>query len=87
MKSGILDIKSLTTVPIFADKSSNFYKATPQDYNQLLKDNITKSYKKQTDRLEKAVNMEAKNTPKKIQLNDWIEYLAKTPFFCHLERS
>ena len=33
MKSGILDIKSLTTVPIFADKSSNFYKATPQDYN------------------------------------------------------
>ena len=51
----------------------------------LLKDNITKSYKKSTDCLEKAVNMEAKNITKKIQLSGRIECLAKTPAFITLK--
>ena len=53
MKSDISDIKSSSNVSIFADKTSNIYKAAPLEYNKLLKDNITKSYKKSTDRLEK----------------------------------
>ena len=56
-KSDILDIKSSTDVLIFADETSNTYQATLKEYNKLLKDNITKSYKKSTDRLEKAINM------------------------------
>ena len=68
MKSDILDIKSSPNVLIFADKTSNIYKAAPQQYNKLLKDNITKSYKKSMDRLEKAINMEAKNITKKFNL-------------------
>ena len=56
-KSDILDIKSSTDVLIFADETSNTYQATLKKYNKLLKDNITKSYKKSTDRLEKAINM------------------------------
>ena len=63
-KSDILDIKSSPNVLIFADKTSNIYKAAPQEYNKLLKDNITKSYNKSTDRLEKAINMETKNMQK-----------------------
>ena len=50
-----------------------------------MKDNITKSYNKLTDRLEKAINMEAKNITKKIQLSDRIECLAKTPAFVTLK--
>ena len=61
MKSDILDINSSPNVLIFPDKTSNLYKAAPQEYNKLLKDNITKSYKKSTDRLEKIINMETKN--------------------------
>ena len=38
-----------------------------------------KLYKKSTDPLGKAINMEAKNIAKKIQLCDRIECLAKTP--------
>ena len=53
MKSDISDIKSSPNVSIFPDKTSNIYKAAPLEYNKLLKDNITKSYKKSTDRLEK----------------------------------
>ena len=60
MKSDISDIKSPPNMFIFADKTSNIYKAAPREYNNLLKDNIRKSYKKSTDRLEKAVSMEAK---------------------------
>ena len=70
---------------IFADKSSNIYKAALREYKKLLKDNITKSYKKSTDRLEKAINMEAKNIAKKIQLSDRIECLPKTPAFITLK--
>ena len=65
MKSDISEIKSSPNVFIFADKTSNIYKATPREYNKLLKDNITKSYKKLADRLEKAINMEVKNIAKK----------------------
>ena len=62
---------------IFADKTSNTYKTAPQEYNKLLEDNITKSFKKSTDCLEKAINIEAKNIAKKIQLCDRIECLAR----------
>ena len=41
MKSDILEIKSSPNVFIFADKTSNIYKAAPREYNKLLKDNIT----------------------------------------------
>ena len=69
----------------FADKTINTYKAPPREYNKLLKDNIAKSYKKSTDRLEKAISMEAKNIAKKIQLSDRIDCLAKTPAFITLK--
>ena len=62
MKSDISGIKSSPNVFIVADKTSNIYKAASREYNKLLKDNITKSYKKSTDRLEKAINMEVKKT-------------------------
>ena len=65
MKSDISEIKSSPNVFIFADKTSNIYKATPREYNKLLKDNTTKSYKKLADRLEKAINTEVKNIAKK----------------------
>ena len=80
-----MEIKSSPNVFTFADKSSNIYKTTPREYNKLLKNNITKSYKKSTELLEKAINMEAKNIAKKIQLSDRIECLPKIPAFITLK--
>ena len=80
-----MEIKSSPNVFTFAEKSSNIYKTTPREYNKLLKNNITKSYKKSTELLEKAINMEAKNIAKKIQLSDRIECLPKTPAFITLK--
>ena len=42
MKSDISGIKFSPNVFIFADKTSNMYKAASPEYNKLLKDNITK---------------------------------------------
>ena len=61
MKSDLSDIKASPDVLMFADKTSNIYKVPPQEYKKLLKENITKNCKKSPERLEKAINMEAKN--------------------------
>ena len=59
-----MDIKASPNVLIFADKTSNIYKAASQECNKQLKNNIAESHKKSTDRLEKAINMEAKKSTK-----------------------
>ena len=43
MKSDISDTKSLPNLFMFADKAKNIYKASLQEYNRLLKDDITMS--------------------------------------------
>ena len=61
MKEDITQIKSSHDVFIFADTTNNLYKSSPEEYKKLLFNNITKSYRKSTKRLEKAINMEAKH--------------------------
>ena len=46
MKSDILEIKSSLNVFIFAEKTSNIYKAAPLEYNKLVKDGGEKHRKK-----------------------------------------
>ena len=44
------DIPSLNCSPdvfILADKTNNIYKAQPEQYKKLLKENVTKTYKSQ----------------------------------------
>ena len=55
------------------------------DYKKLLYENINKTYKKSTYRLEHTINMEAKQIAKNIKLDDRIESLAKTPAFMTLK--
>ena len=61
MKEDISKIKASPNVLVFANKTTNIYQVSPSKYNKLLNDNITKTYKKSTDRLEKSINMEAKD--------------------------
>ena len=68
MKEDISSINSSPDVFIFADKTNNIYKALPEQYKKFLKENVTKTYKKSTERLEKSINLEAKNIAKKLDL-------------------
>ena len=52
---------------------------------KLLFNNIAKSYRKSTERLEKAINMKAKHVSKKLELDSSIECLAKNPAFILLK--
>ena len=56
-----------------------------KNIKKLLFNNITKSYRKSTKRLEKAINMEAKHISKKLELDNRIEGLAKNPAFISLK--
>ena len=85
MKKDIAQIKSSNDVFIFTDKTNNFYKSSPGEYQKLLLNNITKSYQKSTERLEKAANMEANHISKKLKLNNRIECLTKNSAFVSLK--
>ena len=85
IKEDIAQIKSSPDVLIFADKTNNIYKTSPQEYQKLLFNNVTKSYQKSTERLEKAINMEAKHISKKLDLDNRIECLAKNAAFISLK--
>ena len=85
LKDDILNIKSSPDVYAFADKTTNIYKLPPQDYRKLLHENITKSYKKLPTRLEKSVNLEAKEIAAGVKLDDRIEYMAKASAYITLK--
>ena len=57
----ISKIKSSPNMFVFVEKTTKLYELPPNDYKQLLHENITKVYKKSTKRLENAINMEAKH--------------------------
>ena len=85
MKEDVSSINSSTEVLIFADKTNNIYKATPEQYKKFLKDNVTKTCKTSSDLLEKSINIEIKQIAKKLELSDRIEHLARSPAFITLK--
>ena len=80
-----MNIKSSPDVYAFADKTANIYKLPRQDYRKLLHENITKSYKKSPTRLEKSINLEAKEVAAGVKLDDKIEYRTKAPAYITLK--
>ena len=85
LKADINEIKKSTDVFVFADKTSNIYKMTPQEHKKLLKENVTKTYKKAPPKVETAINLEAKCIATNLNLSDRIERLAQTPAYITLK--
>ena len=52
----------------FADKINNIYKVSPEQNKNLQKENVTQTYKKPTDLLEKSINLEAKILLKELRV-------------------
>ena len=85
MKEDISSINSSPDVFVFADKTNIIYKAPPEEYKKLLEENVTKTYKKSTERLEKSINLEAKIIAKKLDLVERVECLTKKSAFITLK--
>ena len=73
------DIKSIkrdNRLFVKADKSTNFYKLEATKYNQLLHDNITKTYKKAEYNLLNKIDVKAKTITEKLRIDDRVEMTA-----------
>ena len=85
MKEDMSSINSSLDVFIFADKTGNIYKAPQEQYKKILKENVTETCKKSTVRLEKSINLEAKNIAKEVDLIERVECLTKNRAFLTLK--
>ena len=60
MKTDIVSYKMSKDIYIFADKTNNLYKTDVKNYNKLLINNISKTYKKSDSATFNKINREAK---------------------------
>lgn len=79
------DIKGHNKILVAADKSNNYYKLDVEEYNALLVNNITSSYKKVSDTTVQDITTEAKWVAKNIQLDDRINTMAERQAFLTLK--
>ena len=55
---------------IFADKTNNIYEMSTEYHEKLLKNNITKTYRKAPPKLANSINLEAKQIARNLKLAD-----------------
>ena len=80
-------IKNENRLLVKGDKSTNFYKLQATKYNQLLNDNITKTYKKADNKQLSKIDAEAKAITKKLGIDDRVEVTAQTEAFVTLKET
>ena len=81
----INEIKNSRNIFVFADKTNNVYRMSTSEHNELLKENVTKTYKKAPEKLQKSINLEAKSIATNLKLSDRIEKLAEAPAYITLK--
>ena len=82
------DAKKIRRSPnllVSADKTTNLYSVSKQEYEKLLVENITKSYMKAGDNVIKSVKDEAKKIAKSIKLDDKMQRYANKNAFITLK--
>ena len=81
----VKNIRLSDKVLVFADKSTNLYELGKEEYNKLLNDNITKTYKKSARGTINDINMEAKTIADRLGLSEKMERFAERPAFITLK--
>ena len=84
-KEDINKIRKSKNVFVFTDKTINLYEMTPEKYEKLLQENVTKRYKKALQKVESSINPEAKNIGKSYNIDDRVECLSKAEAFITLK--
>ena len=79
------EIKNSSNLYVPADKTANVYKVSADQYQQLLLNNITASYKKAASGAKVDIDREAKAIARDLGLEDRIECLAKRDAFITLK--
>lgn len=85
LKDDTESIKSESKLFIAADKTTNFYKLEPSKYNDLLEQNITKSYKKAHPNTTREIHSENKKIASKLGIDDRVDTTANKDAFITLK--
>ena len=85
MKANIDSIKRSKNIYIFADKTNNLYETDAKNYNKLLINNISESYKKSDSAIFNKINREAKNIAERYDIAERVDCFAKSNTFVTLK--
>ena len=78
-------IKESPNLLVYADKTTNLYSLNSDQYNKLLSENITTTYKKVSSTSAKSIDIEAKKIATKLELSDRIETTAQKDAYLTLK--
>ena len=73
LSKDIKSIKKAKELLINADKSKNIYKISKEDYQEHLRNNITKTYKKSNRNRVNDINLDAKKIAQKLEIDERVE--------------
>ena len=73
LTADIKKINETKSLIIPADKTTNMYSMSVDDYQKLLTENISSTYKKCDDAIVKSINTEAKSIAKDLKIDDRVE--------------
>ena len=85
VKNDIKSVKTSNKAFIAADKTRNMYEMNKSDYDKLLLENITKTYKKSSTNKYNEINTEAKTIATKLKIQDRATQLARKQAFITLK--
>ena len=85
LKKDLKQLKKSEHMIIPADKTTNFYKVQPNEYEKLLRDSITKDYKKSPADLEKNIHAESKEIATNLEIEDRVYTTGKNEAFLTLK--
>ena len=77
----VKDIQDSDKIFLLADKTRNIYKVSPELYNKLLINNVTKDYQIIDSEIVDSINREAKSIAEEMKIADRIEAHSETPAF------
>ena len=85
MKSDTESIKKSKNIYIFADKTNNLYETDIKNYNKLLINNISKTYKNSDQAIFNTINKEAKHIAEGFDIAERVDCFAKSNAFITLK--
>ena len=85
LSDDVRNLKSNTKLLIPADKTNNLYELTPDEYNKLLTENISKTYKKSNLSIMYTTTGEAKVIAQDLKIDQKIEQYNQKQSFIKLK--
>ena len=78
-------VHSSKNVFVYADKSTNVYETSPDNYNKLLMENITKTYKLGNENVTDDINGELRNIASNLSIGNRVDTIAKRSAYITLK--